>query len=215
MGFHAPAVAPQLFGSSVALGAWAVVADGALALRGWVGLGLHRRGVLALAAGLAVLPVASGHVTTVELWVPCLLAAAVLGRVGLLRWPGLELASTNAAPAAPVIPASASASASASAPAPAPVPPATPLIRGSSPAAPAATATPATPAASSVTATPSGDERGQNPSAQKSRARARVLGRAAARAGTIVSRDVNIAIPRAARAAGRAAGRVRRPPDQP
>ena len=90
MGFHAPGVAPQLFASSVAVAAWALVADGALALRGLVGLGVHRRGMLLLAVGLVVLPVASGQITRIELWLPCLLTAAVLTRIGLIRWPELE-----------------------------------------------------------------------------------------------------------------------------
>jgi hypothetical protein len=97
MGFHAPAVAPQLFAASIAVGLWALVADGALALRGVVGLGLHRRGVLVLAACIALTPLAGGRVDRLELLVPCLVVAAVLGRVGLIRWDGLGSAGAGSA----------------------------------------------------------------------------------------------------------------------
>jgi hypothetical protein len=234
MGLHAPGVAAQLFASSVAVAAWALLADGAFGLRGLVGLGVHRRGMLILATGLIVLPVASGQVTQVELWLPCVLSAAVLGRIGLLRWPALEASPTLASP-----PKTKSGPMPASPPETAPLlasetarvreagpPETTPLLvsraetetetarvgeagRGADSDSPAAVP------AASVTAKPAGGERGPTPTMPRSAARARVFGRATARAGTIISRDVNAAIPRAARAAGRAAGRVRRPPEQP
>jgi hypothetical protein len=245
MGFHAPGVAPQLFGSSVAVGAWALCADGALGLRGLVGLGVHRRGMLLLAAGLIALPVASGQVTRVELWLPCLLTAAVLGRIGLIRWPELEAPATLAIPpetrTRPVV-----ASRPETTPVVASRPETTPMVasppeteteaasvlqagppetetetetagvREAGPGADSDTAPSpdAVPAASGAT-NPASDKRGPAPTMPRAAARARVFGRVAARAGTIISRDVNVAIPRAARAAGRAAGRVRRPPEQP
>jgi len=244
MGFHAPGVAPQLFASSVAVAAWALLADGALALRGLIGLGVHRRGMLLLAAGLIVLPVASGQVTRIELWVPCLLAAAVLSRVGLIRWPGLEArpetplsaptqpktSPTLAAPpepktsptlAAPTQPKTSPTLAAPTQPKTSPTlasPPETETARVGEAGPGADSDAPQSPAAvpaSSVTAGPAGDKRRAAPTMPRSAARARVFGRVAARAGTIISRDVNVAIPRAARAAGRAAGRVRRPPEQP
>jgi hypothetical protein len=185
MGFHAPDAAPELFGACVAVGLWAVLADGALAVRGVIGLGLHRQGLLVLAAGLAVLPFVSGKLTHLELLVPCLLVAAVFTRVGLVRWEGLAPVPGGRAGAT-------AAGTSATAPAVAPARPAP------QPTAPSRRPTP----------------QGAAPS-RRAAATARVFGRATGRAGTIISRDVNVAIPRAARVAGRVAGRARRPPDQP
>jgi hypothetical protein len=87
MATRAPAVAPELFGASLALGAWALLAAGALGVRGPVGLRVHRRGLLVLAAGLVVLALARPRA---DLIVPCVLAAAVLFRVGLVRWGALD-----------------------------------------------------------------------------------------------------------------------------
>jgi len=89
MGFRAPGVAPFLFGAAGAVTAWAVLAAGALGLYGPMGLAVHRRGVLVLAAGLVVLPLASGKVSHAELDVPCVVVAAVLLRIGLVRWNGV------------------------------------------------------------------------------------------------------------------------------
>jgi hypothetical protein len=100
MGFRAPGVALLLFGAAGAVTAWAVLAAGALGLYGPVGLAVHRRGVLVLAAGLVVLPLASGNVSHAELDVPCVVVAAVLLRIGLVRWDGLgEPDRTLASPA--------------------------------------------------------------------------------------------------------------------
>jgi hypothetical protein len=107
MGFRAPAVAPELFGAASAIGAWALLGAGALGVHGPVGLGLHRRGLLVLAVGLVVLPLVTGRVTHAELDVPCALAAAVLVRIGVVRWTGIDgepdpVARTTT-PAAPVV----------------------------------------------------------------------------------------------------------------
>ncbi len=181
MGFHAPDAAPELFGACVGVGLWAVLADGALAVRGMIGLGLHRQGLVVLAAGLAVLPLVSGKITHLELLVPCLLVAAVLARIGLVRWDALTppAESDSGTPADPR-PVSGTR-------------PASGTSAGGSARSPARPARPS----------------------RRAGATARVFGRATGRAGTIISRDVNVAIPRAARVAGRVAGRARRPPDQP
>jgi len=187
MGFHAPDAAPELFGACVGVGLWAVLADGALAVRGMIGLGLHRQGLLVLAAGLAVLPLVSGKLTHLELLVPCLLVAAVLARIGLVRWDALAPPAGSAS-AMPPDPRAGSDPRALSDPRPA---------SASSPGGSAR------PVARPVRAS------------RRAGATARVFGRATGRAGTIISRDVNVAIPRAARVAGRVAGRARRPPDQP
>jgi hypothetical protein len=103
MGFRAPAVAAELFGAAAGVAAWALLADGGFAVWGTVGLGPHRRGLLAVAGALVVLPIASGNLTRPELLVPCALCAALLGRLGLVRWGTLErpptaLASSPAPP---------------------------------------------------------------------------------------------------------------------
>ncbi len=100
MGFRAPAVAAELFGAAAGVAAWALLADGGFAVWGAVGLGPHRRGLLAVAGALVVLPIASGNLTRPELLVPCALCAALLGRLGLVRWGTLERPST-ALPSSP------------------------------------------------------------------------------------------------------------------
>jgi len=86
MAFRAPAVAAELFGASAVVGGWALLAGGAFGLRGPVGLQLHRRGLLVLAVGFVVLPLASGRVSHPELDVPCALGAALFCRIGLVKW---------------------------------------------------------------------------------------------------------------------------------
>ncbi len=107
MGFRAPAVAPELFGASGAVAGWALIASGGLGLCGLVGLRPHRRGLLLLAGALLVLPLATAHVTNADLVVPCVIAGAVLSRVGLVRWPGLGEPSPAPATAGPRTPGAA------------------------------------------------------------------------------------------------------------
>jgi hypothetical protein len=108
MGFRAPAVAPELFGAAGAVAAWALLAAGALGIHGPIGLEVHRRGLLVVAAGLLILPLASAKLTHAELDVPCVLVAAVLFRVGLVRWDGLgepDRTPREATPTPAVVPA--------------------------------------------------------------------------------------------------------------
>ncbi len=100
MGFRAPAVAALLFGASLAVAAWALLAAGALGVYGPIGLTVHRRGLLLIGAGLVLLPLVTGRVRHPELDVPCWLAAAVLVRIGMVRWGGLEEPDRAAVPAA-------------------------------------------------------------------------------------------------------------------
>jgi hypothetical protein len=94
---RAPGVAPELIGAAAVVGAWALLGAGALGVRGRVRLRAHRRGILVLAAGLLVLPVAKPQLGLI---VPCLLGAAVLFRVGLVRWGALDGEPAATAPSA-------------------------------------------------------------------------------------------------------------------
>jgi len=58
-----------------------------------VGLALHRRVLMAVGAAVAIVPFVSGRWSDVAVVVPCLAAAAVLIRIGLVRWPGLTTGS--------------------------------------------------------------------------------------------------------------------------
>lgn len=182
MGFRAPAVAGLLFGASLAVGGWALLAAGGLGAARLVGLTAHRRGLLVLAGGLILLPLASGNVGHAELDVPCWLAAAVLLRIGLVRWDGLGEPDREVARTATPTPAVAT-------PAAAPG------------AAPGATAPPPAGCPAALGAAP--------PPVARS---ARVAGRMTARAGTVLGEGAATVLPRAARAAGRAIGRSRHVP---
>ncbi|GAC1534634.1 MAG: hypothetical protein NVS3B12_15670 [Acidimicrobiales bacterium] len=83
-------------GSAVALVLWAAVAAGPVGIFPVVGLVGHRRGLVVLAGAIGVLPVMTGHVTDPVVILPCLLAAVVLLRSGLVRWPGLAGPSRTA-----------------------------------------------------------------------------------------------------------------------
>ncbi len=67
--------------------AWALVANGPLGVLRWVGLRQHSRGLLVVAAGLLVIPLATGRAGDVDLWACCGLAATGLFRLALVRWP--------------------------------------------------------------------------------------------------------------------------------
>jgi len=103
MGFRAPAAASRLLGASIVVGLWALVADGSVALWRLVGLTPHRRGLVVVAVGLIVTPLAGGDLGRPGVLVSFLVAGVLLGRLGLLRWPGLEAAATpgGATPARP------------------------------------------------------------------------------------------------------------------
>ena len=68
---------------------WAAIAAGPFGIFPVVGLPGHRRGLVLLAVSIGTLPVVTGHLTDPIVIVPSLLAAAVLLRSGLVRWPGL------------------------------------------------------------------------------------------------------------------------------
>jgi len=88
MGFHAPGAAPELFGAAALTLGWALIADAPLGIVHLIAPRLHRTGLIALAVALAAIPLATGKLTNLAVLLPCLIAAAVLLRVGLVRWPG-------------------------------------------------------------------------------------------------------------------------------
>jgi hypothetical protein len=100
MATRAPAVAAELFAAALVIAAWALIAAGALGVAGRVPLRAHRRGLLVLAAGLVALAVARPRV---DLALPCVFFAAVLARVGLVRWGAAE-GEPDASAAAPLSP---------------------------------------------------------------------------------------------------------------
>ncbi|HVM64432.1 MAG TPA: hypothetical protein VMU14_06195 [Acidimicrobiales bacterium] len=87
MATHAPALAAELFVAALVVAAWALLAGGALSVAGRIPLRAHRRGLLAIAAGLVAMAVARPRV---DLALPCAFGAAVLARVGLVRWGAVE-----------------------------------------------------------------------------------------------------------------------------
>jgi len=168
------------------VGIWALLADGPFSSARVIGLSIHRRGLLVVAVGMAVVPFATGEVHNLEVLLPCLGAAAVLLRLGLVRVPaGPALATAVAPPGA--APTSRHKAADA-------VPPSPPAVRS----APA----PSTPPAAAPDPTPVGEPAGA-PSAV--RATARLAGRAT----SIAAQKADVAVPRGARVAGRLVGRFR------
>jgi pyruvate/2-oxoglutarate dehydrogenase complex dihydrolipoamide acyltransferase (E2) component len=188
MGFHAPSAAPELFGAAALTLGWVLIADGPLGIVHMIGFRVHRVGVIGLAIALVAIPPATGTLNHLFVTIPCLLAAVVLLRVGLVRWPALldrsQAALTTPAPAAVPAPATATPATATPAAAPqaiAPVPPARPA--------------PTLPA-------PVHDL-------------ARGAGRLAARAGAAADRTAEVTVPRGARVAGRLIGRRQQPPQPP
>jgi len=86
MAIHAPDAAPLLAAAVVVL-TWALVADGPVGVRRLVGLRAHRRGLVAIGVAIGVLPIVAGSLNDLVVVGPCLLAAAVLIRGALVRWP--------------------------------------------------------------------------------------------------------------------------------
>ena len=98
MGFHAPVAAGLLLAASIVVGLWALVADGSAGLWRRVGLTPHRRGLVVIAGGLLLAPFAAGDLGHPAVLVSFLVAAVVLGRLGLLRWPALEVSAGSDGP---------------------------------------------------------------------------------------------------------------------
>jgi hypothetical protein len=195
VGFHAPAAAPELLGAATAVVAWAVIADGPLGITRLIGLPVHRRGLLLIAAGVALVPFLSSRAGDLVVLVPCLAAGAGLLRFGLVRWPAFPDPTPTDQPAPGPGP-----------PSPGPTSPATPDPTTPSPAptSPART-DPAPPGP--APGTPATPHNATPPSASLGRR----IGRTAGRAGTIAGRQAEVALPRGARVAGRIVGRHRRP----
>jgi hypothetical protein len=109
MGFRAPAAAARLLGAAIVVGLWALIADGSAAAWRLVGLRPHRRGLVLIAIGLILTPVVGGDLGRPTVAVSFVVAAALLGRLGLLRWHGLEVAADGSdhppAPRDPPLPA--------------------------------------------------------------------------------------------------------------
>ena len=61
LAIHAPKSAPGLLTAAGLVGIWALIADGPLAPVRVIGLGVHRRGLLVVAVGVAVVPFATGR----------------------------------------------------------------------------------------------------------------------------------------------------------
>lgn len=154
---HAPAAAAPLLAGAAGLLVWAAIADGPFAVVHVVGLSLHRRGLVILGLGIAALPFVTGRFTELIVVVPCLLAAVVLVRTGLLKLGAPPSADHTRPPTGDAGPGSTE---------PSHLPDAT-------------------------------------------RARFRRAGQVAGRAGNVVARQADVAVPRGARAAGKIVGRLR------
>ena len=88
---HAPGAGTVLVATAAPLAAWALIADGPFGIFHLTGLAVHRRGLIVLALLVGLAPLFAGRLSDPIVLVPCLLAAAVLLRCGLLRFPaGIE-----------------------------------------------------------------------------------------------------------------------------
>jgi len=176
---HAPKAAPGLLVAAGLIGIWVFIADGPLAPIRVIGLGVHRRGLLAVAVAVAVVPFATGQAHSLEVLLPCLGAAVVLFRLGLVRLPS---APPERAPSPPVSDTRSS-----------PIP--------TSPSAPSGM-TSLVPAKTAPVSPP-------EPSKDPAPGVVHVAGRLAGRAGSMAAHHADVAVPRGARAAGRLVGRFR------
>jgi hypothetical protein len=105
---HVPAAAPPLLVAAGLILVWALLADGPVGVVKAVAFRIHRVGLMLMAVLVAALPVVTGRLTDLTVLLPCLGAAAVLLRVGLISTPPRSRpGSAAAAPAAAVAAAAA------------------------------------------------------------------------------------------------------------